>query len=149
MKSARWLWWIDKSTMILRLFVKITGGNVLHSGLPFISLCMRIIPTPAWTMFGIMWERLCRPWQEKASIGYWMNSQSVMLFRGLTILKSARYDSITEPQGHFICEICGEITNFTFPEAALPATDSSCGEARHVELRLSGICEKCRQGKTF
>ena len=64
-------------------------------------------------------------------------------------LESARYDSITEPQGHFICEICGEITDFTFPEAALPATDSSCGEVRHVELRLSGICEKCRQGKTF
>ena len=63
-------------------------------------------------------------------------------------LESARYDSITGPQGHFICEVCGEITDFAFPKAAVPTADSSCGEVRHVELRLSGICEKCRQEKS-
>ena len=51
-------------------------------------------------------------------------------------------------QGHFICEICGEITDFAFPEGALAPADPPCGEVRHIELRLSGVCGKCRQAMT-
>ena len=66
----------------------------------------------------------------------------------LNHLDSARYDCQTGPQGHFICEICGEITDFAFPEGALAPAESPCGEVRHIELRLSGVCGKCRQAMT-
>lgn len=66
----------------------------------------------------------------------------------LNHLDSARYDCQTGPQGHFICEICGEITDFAFPEGALAPADPPCGEVRHIELRLSGVCGKCRQAMT-
>ena len=66
------------------------------------------------------------------------------IIQRLDHLESARYDSRIGQQGHFICEICGEITDFAFPDSALHSTDSPCGEVRHIELRLSGICEKCR-----
>lgn len=69
------------------------------------------------------------------------------IIQRLDHLDMARYDSRTEPQGHFICELCGEITDFDFPEAAITFTDSPCGEVRHVELRLSGLCSKCKNIK--
>ena len=67
------------------------------------------------------------------------------IIQRLDHIDSARYDCQTGPQGHFICEICGGITDFAFPEGAFPSADMAGGEVRHVELRLSGICSKCRQ----
>ena len=63
-------------------------------------------------------------------------------------LESARYDSKTGPQGHFICIKCGEISDFDFPEAILSSTKSHGNEIRHIELRLSGICDKCKETAT-
>lgn len=64
------------------------------------------------------------------------------ILRRLDKLDSARYDSQTHPHGHFICDRCGEITDFALShEITLP--DKMAGEARHIELRISGICQKC------
>lgn len=56
----------------------------------------------------------------------------------------ARYDFQTEPHGHFICEKCGNISDFVIaPEmdiAAIPLP----GESRHIEVRITGICDKCK-----
>lgn len=69
------------------------------------------------------------------------------ILQRLDRIYSARYDCQTGPQGHFICEVCGDITDFAFPDAALLSADALCGEVRYVELRISGICEKCKQSK--
>ncbi len=59
-------------------------------------------------------------------------------------VSSARYDSNIHPHGHFICECCGSIADFD------PAADIGlfagrvCGEVRHMEIRCTGLCEKCR-----
>ena len=70
------------------------------------------------------------------------------IIQRLDLIDSARYDCQTGPQGHFICEVCGEITDFAFPEGALSSADTPSGEVRHIELRLSGICGKCGQAMT-
>lgn len=57
----------------------------------------------------------------------------------------ARYDSQTHPQGHFICVVCGHITDFAFPDEACLSEYAVCGEVRSIELRVSGICAECGQ----
>ncbi len=58
-------------------------------------------------------------------------------------IESARYDSRTNPHGHFICEKCGTIFDFDlsegehFPPVKIP------GKIRHLEFRAVGICEAC------
>lgn len=55
----------------------------------------------------------------------------------------ARYDSQTVPHGHFICEKCGVITDFSLPAGVTFPADTVAGKPRHIELRISGICNKC------
>lgn len=62
---------------------------------------------------------------------------------------SACYDSQTGPHGHFICETCGEITDFAMPSEVTLPIDSVNGKVRHIELRITGICDKCNQVKTL
>lgn len=58
-------------------------------------------------------------------------------------LDSARYDSQTCPHGHFICEKCGKITDFALPDNTILPANPVAGKANHIELRISGVCEKC------
>lgn len=60
----------------------------------------------------------------------------------LDSLSAARYDTSCEPHAHFICEVCGSVTDHRLPaDFALP--DGIRGELRHLELRVTGICDKC------
>ncbi|MGN0855656.1 MAG: Fur family transcriptional regulator [Kiritimatiellia bacterium] len=57
-------------------------------------------------------------------------------------LNAARYDTMVGPHAHFICEICGRVDDYPLP-GGLPVPEGVRGEQRHLELRISGICEKC------
>lgn len=58
-------------------------------------------------------------------------------------LSAARYDTDTRPHAHFICEVCGKVTDYPMPEGVgLPP--GFTGAFRHIELRLTGRCEACR-----
>ncbi len=59
-------------------------------------------------------------------------------------IASARYDSQTGPHGHFICEGCGEIADFAFPAGTVLPGAPEGGRIHHIELRISGVCGKCR-----
>ncbi len=65
------------------------------------------------------------------------------IIQRLDHIASARYDSQTAPHGHFICEGCGEITDFSFPDGTALPVHPAAGSVRHIELRISGICDKC------
>lgn len=60
-------------------------------------------------------------------------------------IDNARYDSRTEPHGHFICEKCGRISDFSWPEGMELAREQTRKNVRHMELRLVGICEQCAE----
>ncbi len=58
----------------------------------------------------------------------------------------ARYDSHTGIHGHYICEECGSIRDFELPEALKVATPQALdGSVKHIELRISGICDECQK----
>ena len=60
----------------------------------------------------------------------------------LDSLSAARYDTSCEPPAHFICEVCGSVTDHRLSaDFALP--DGIRGELHHLELRVTGICDKC------
>lgn len=59
-------------------------------------------------------------------------------------INSARYDSQTGPHGHFICERCGKVVDFSLPELPVLPDDETFGTVRNVELRLNGICINCQ-----
>ena len=62
----------------------------------------------------------------------------------LDSLSAARYDTSCEPHAHFICEVCGSVTDHRLSaDFALP--DGLRGELYHLELRVTGICDKCLQ----
>lgn len=66
------------------------------------------------------------------------------LIARLDSLNSARYDTCVGPHAHFICEVCGEIRDYPLPESLqLPA--GMPAERHHLELRVSGICDRCRR----
>jgi len=66
------------------------------------------------------------------------------VIRRLDQISRARYDSLTGPHGHFICERCGKIVDFELPgDVCIPKTPY--GKVRHVELRLNGICADCEK----
>lgn len=66
------------------------------------------------------------------------------ILQRLDHIDSAKYDCRTGPQGHFICQSCGDITDFTIPEEAVLSANTMAGEVRNIELRLIGICERCK-----
>ena len=56
-----------------------------------------------------------------------------------------RYDRNVDPHEHFICETCGEITDFCF-EKFTEELERRIGE--HVssyELNIRGVCAACQQ----
>ena len=65
------------------------------------------------------------------------------IIRRLDHIDSARYDSRTEPHGHFICEKCGKISDFNWPDGTRIPSDLLQKKVVHVEIRLVGICEQC------
>ena len=56
---------------------------------------------------------------------------------------SARYDNNTRPHGHFICEKCGTIADFIPGRDIAAFSGEVPGVVRHMEIRLTGLCEKC------
>ena len=60
-------------------------------------------------------------------------------------VNSARYDSNTHPHGHFICEYCGKIADFVLEKDIAAFAGQIPGEIRHMEVRFTGLCEKCRK----
>ena len=57
-------------------------------------------------------------------------------------LASARYDTCVAPHAHFICEVCGRISDYPIPAGfVLPA--GMPGEQHHVEIRVTGVCNNC------
>ena len=53
------------------------------------------------------------------------------------------FDKIIEPHGHFLCQSCGEIYNFTLPAASLEvALDGFLVTKRDVYFK--GICPACQ-----
>jgi len=67
---------------------------------------------------------------------------SLGLITRMDALSSARYDTWLGPHAHFICEVCGCVTDYPLPEGlALP--EGMPHEQHHLELRVTGVCEKC------
>lgn len=65
------------------------------------------------------------------------------LIRRLDHIDSARYDSRTEPHGHFLCEKCRRIFDFNWPEGVKLPRELEKKPLSHMEIRLVGICERC------
>ncbi len=102
-------------------------GNLTHPDVDSVWSAVRI-QLPAITR-----ESVYRILNEFAARG---------LIRRLDHIDTARYDSRVGAHGHFICEKCGSITDFNWPEGArLPA--ALPGAANHLELRVIGICPAC------
>ena len=59
-------------------------------------------------------------------------------------VSSARYDSNTMPHGHFICENCGSIADFALDDNLAAFAGNVPGLVRHMEIRFTGLCEKCK-----
>ncbi len=64
------------------------------------------------------------------------------LLTRLDALSAARYDTCLDPHAHFICEVCGGITDYPLPADLTLPTGMPSGR-RHVELRVSGVCNQC------
>ena len=68
------------------------------------------------------------------------------LISRLDALSAARYDTWTSPHAHFVCERCGAITDYPLPRGIELPEDMP--EVRHhLELRVTGLCEKCRKAE--
>lgn len=65
------------------------------------------------------------------------------MIRRLDHIDSARYDSRTEPHGHFLCEKCGKIFDFSWPEGVILPGELPGKAFSHMEIRLVGICSRC------
>ena len=68
------------------------------------------------------------------------------LIERLDALTAARYDTWTSPHAHFICEVCGSITDYPLPSEQ-PIPEGMPRERHHLELRVTGVCDKCRKRK--
>ena len=68
------------------------------------------------------------------------------LITRLDALSSARYDMVLGPHAHFICEVCGSITDYPLPSEQ-PIPEGMPRERHHLELRVTGVCDKCRKRK--
>lgn len=59
-------------------------------------------------------------------------------------LCSARFDSSPAPHGHFFCMKCGKIEDFPLTENLGFPKSLRKNTVTHIEMRLTGLCEKCR-----
>ena len=69
------------------------------------------------------------------------------LITRLDALSSARYDTVLGPHAHFICEVCGSITDYPLPSEQ-PIPEGMPRERHHLELRVTGVCDKCPRTTT-
>ncbi len=67
------------------------------------------------------------------------------VIRRLDRIDNARYDSRTEPHGHFLCEKCGRIADFPWPEGPVIPQELRMKSFVHMEIRLVGICDRCAE----
>ena len=98
-----------------------------------------------------VWERAKRsvPTLTRTSVYRILNELSELgLLTRLDALSAARYDTCLGPHAHFICEVCGAIVDYPLPSGLnLPAGMPT--ERHHLELRVSGVCDRCRRdGRT-
>ena len=71
------------------------------------------------------------------------------LVRVLTIEDNeTRYDIMTENHGHFKCESCGTIFNFSITIDDFLADDLQAFEIKEKNVYFSGTCPKCLQEKS-
>ena len=59
-----------------------------------------------------------------------------------------RFEATTLPHHHFVCDICGRVTDLDLPVDPVlrKKLQSAAGlETTRLEIRLFGICEKCRR----
>jgi len=68
------------------------------------------------------------------------------LLTRMDALSSARYDTVLGPHAHFICEVCGSITDYPLPKG-LSLPSGMPKEQHHVELRVTGLCPACAKKK--
>lgn len=66
------------------------------------------------------------------------------VIRRLDQIENARYDSRTDAHGHFICQNCGKISDFNWPEGVTLPQNMISGEVAHMEIRVVGLCPECR-----
>lgn len=66
------------------------------------------------------------------------------LIQRMDAFAGARYDSSRKPHAHFICEICGHVTDYPLPEGFKMPTDIP-GQINNLELRMTGICASCQK----
>ncbi|MGN0852985.1 MAG: Fur family transcriptional regulator [Kiritimatiellia bacterium] len=66
------------------------------------------------------------------------------LLSRMDALSAARYDTCLVPHAHFICEVCGGVTDYPLP-GSFAVPDGMPSDCRHVELRVSGVCDACRR----
>jgi len=70
---------------------------------------------------------------------------AIGLVARLDALSAARYDTRLGPHAHFICEVCGSVTDYSLP-ATFPIPSGMPREQHHLELRVTGICDNCLKG---
>jgi Fe2+ or Zn2+ uptake regulation protein len=69
------------------------------------------------------------------------------IIRRLDRIESARYDGQVGPHGHFLCTQCGDIQDFPLSETIPVPEKTISGDIEHLELRLTGVCGRCKQQK--
>lgn len=62
--------------------------------------------------------------------------------------RSLRYDLIIEGHGHFQCEGCGEIYNFTAAVDDSTFTGLDGFQVKHKDIYFRGLCPGCRGART-
>lgn len=66
------------------------------------------------------------------------------LVRALTIEDNeSRYDIMTKDHGHFKCETCGEIYNFSVDMESLAPGGLDHFMIRDRDVYFKGVCERC------
>jgi len=68
------------------------------------------------------------------------------LISRMDALSAARYDTCLGPHAHFICERCGSVTDFPLPPK-FPVPKGMPTEQHHFELRVTGVCDRCRKAE--
>ncbi len=69
------------------------------------------------------------------------------LIHRLDHMASARYDSRVDAHGHFICEICGGMSDFDWPQGTIVPDGVLSGNVSHMEIRIVGRCKNCASEK--
>lgn len=55
-----------------------------------------------------------------------------------------RYDILTDPHGHFKCNKCGKIYNFSFHYSLIDSDDLKGFSIENKNIYLSGTCANCK-----